>query len=82
MRFLGRSTPGSEVIFGSTLGSEVMGLLVPVVSSEGSEGMSSVDLEVLLSRSQADLPVDSEVMSFRASEMCAGSEVIFLRQDA
>lgn len=73
IRFLGRSTPSSEFMFGS-VGSEVMGCLVPVLSPKGSDGVSSVELEVLLSAgSQAEFP---EFVSFK------GSEVIFFRQDA
>lgn len=77
MRFLGRSVPGSQVISGSTLGSEVVGCSVPVVSPGGSDWALPVDLELLLSAgSQAGLPEASEVRSL------VGSEVIFLRQDA
>ncbi len=101
LRFLGRSAPGSEVTFWSTLGSEVRGRLVlvsevpvwsvAVVSPERSEGVSSADFEVESSAgSQANLPVESEGVSFAGSEVVSaveaesleGSEVSFLRQEA
>lgn len=73
IRFLGRSTPSSEFMLGS-VGSEVMGRLVPVLSLERSDGVSSAELEALLSAgSQAESP---EFVCFRESE------VIFFRQDA
>lgn len=73
-----------------------MGRLVPVwsvvvLSPEGSDGASSVNLEVLSSAgSPAELPAESEVGPFMESEDFSaveaksldGSEDIFLRQDA